>query len=405
MQVLINITFLIIGFVLISLNQKKYNSYINHFTIFGFIWPFITIGTQIIYPESLKIEVVILFYICWLSYIIGSSIIKIKFSPTRNDKKPSKKNIFKLKILIYILVIFCFISNWELLMLISNIGNLLAWATLRKEDGFSDLDQNIFYTLFQRVYLIYIPLSIYLLKYKAISKKIVILLFLTGFLFSILKFTRAPILNLLIVTGITYIYIFNKKLPISSILVVGVIMLTIFISSTLLLADGSSNYDVFGEIKLYLFGGQVAYQDILEGKYIDNLFYDIHNYTFDFLNYIWKKLGLIESYLSYVRNYSTRYGNLTNIYTYLDAYTMDFGIYGAIIGSFLTGLLSDYSYKVYATKKNIFALIFYGYVCYYNCFIFANNEFIRFPVILLILSLLIYNLIFNKSFYAKYSIK
>ncbi len=394
MQIIINLLFLFFGFFLIKKNQKRYLSKLNHLNIFGIVWPFITIGTQLVYPGALSIETVVFYYFCWLSYIFGSSLIHHK------QNVPLINNSFvKIKVLTIVLLIFCVISNFELLALILKTGNLLSWAALRKENGFEELESSIFITLFQRAYLIYISLGILLLKHNQISKTKLILLIFTGLIFSVLRFTRAPLLNLFIVLLVSYVYIYKKKLPVFYIFISVCLVFLAFGGSMLILTQGTNNYNVFDDIKLYLFGGQVVYQNFLEGNYVDNLTYDVNNYTFDFVNYFLKKIDLIQTYPSYVREYSYRSGVLTNIYTFLDCFTYDFGIIGAIIGSFFTGFFSDYIYEVFNRKKNVFALIFYGYVCYYNCFVFANNEFVRFSVLLTGVSMIVYSFLTKQKSY------
>lgn len=397
MEIFLNIFLLILGFLFIFKRQSSYESYVNHLTIFGFVWPLIIVGAQLSYPNVIPIEVVFFYYLCWYTYIFGSSILKHKTSSSENVLMSFRK----IKMLILLLVLFCFISNYELLSLILSSGNILAWAALRKENGFEELESNIFFTLFQRAYLVYIPLGIYLLSKNKITKTYLIILIITGLLFSVLRFTRAPILNLLIVILVSYVYIYRKKLPFFSILLVVVFVLMIFAGSMMVLMQNTYKHNVFDDVKLYLFGGQVSYLDFYYDKYIDNVRYDSGYFSLDWLNYILKKIGIIESYPSYVRDYTDRIEVLTNTYTYLDAFTYDFGLIGAVFGSFTLGLFSDYSYNIYVKRRNVFALIFYGYICYYNCFVFANNEFVRFSVVLTIISLIFYNFLVRKTHNAK----
>lgn len=394
MNLLINILFLIIGFTIIIVKQKRYASPVNHFNIFGLIWPIITIGTQIAYPGSLTIEVIVYFYICWLLYLVGSSQFRHKFPP--NFMSPVA-SVRKLKILIFVLIIFCLISNYEIMSLIISSRDLLAWAALRKENGFEEIESNIFITLFQRAYLIYIPLAILLMKRGELTIKYLIVLILSGLFLSSLKFTRAPILNLLIVSLISYVYIYKRKLPVLPIISGVSVIVAAFVISSITLTNGASDYSLLEDIKIYLFSGQIAFQEFFEGNYIDQLKYDMNFYSLDFFNYILKKLGVIDSYPSYVREYSLRSGVFTNIYTYLDCFVYDMGYLGGLIGSFVLGFFSDLAYNLYARRGNIFALIFYAYICYYNCFVFANNEFVRFSVLLLAISLIIYNFILKEK--------
>ena len=390
MIILLNILLLVIGFLFAGKSARRYSSYVKHLNIFSYVWAIVTVGTQFAYPDKIEISTVILYYICWYFYIFGSSLIKHK----EYQSEPTFNLFTRFYFLIIFLLICAVISNLELLSMITRLGDLQAWANLRKEQAFDELESSIFNTIFQRGYLIYIPIAIYLKKNNKISWIFVILLILSGVIISLLRFTRAPLFQLLIIMLVSYVYFYKKKLPIF-LIVSGVILLfTVFGVSMFFLAGGSSRFSVLDDIKLYLFSGQVAFQDFLNDDYIDNVKYDMKYFSLDFLNYILKKIGLIETYPSYVRDYSRVV--LTNTYTYLDAFTYDFGVIGAAIGSLIIGFLSDLSYDVFYKRKNVFALIFYGYICYYNAFIFANNEFIRFSVLLTLVSLAIYSFIIKK---------
>lgn len=399
MIIFINIILSCIGLLLIKRRLKDYNSYVNHFAIFGFIWLFITIGTQLSYPKLIEFSTVLLFYAAWYSYIIGSSIIRHKKDITQPTQITLHKNYaVNLKFLGFGLFILCFIANYDLLeKVIFNFSSFAVWATLRTENEFVDIDErSIFKTLFQRSYLIYVPIFILLLKNKKISKTIFICAVVSGVIISILKFTRAPFLQLMITILVSYIYIYQKKLPLKTILLTVLSVFLIFIGSTFfLLGKRGSMENVLDEIKLYLFGGQIVYQDILNGKYLDNYKYDVKVYSIDFINYILERLELIDKYPLYVREWSKTL--VTNTYTYLDSYTLDMGIGGAILGSFLTGFFSDYIYSIFNKNKNIFTLVFYAYICYFSAFVFANNEFIRFSVLLTAVNLWVLNIISKRK--------
>lgn len=400
MIIFINVFFAIIGLSILKWRLKSYNSYVNHLAIFGFIWLFITLFSQVFYPNLVDFGTTIIFFGAWYSYIIGSSIINHKKNVRDKFVYLNSGYLIRLKIVAYVLIILCVIANYDLLQkVIFNFSSLAAWASLRKENEFETIDESsIFKALFQRSYLIYIPILILLFRNKKINWLILTIAIISGLVISTLRFTRAPFLQLMITILVSYIYIYKKRLPIKTILIgVFSVFLIFVVSSFFLLGQGGSTERVFDEIRLYLFGGQVAYQDILEHKYLDNYKYDIKVYTLDFLNYILKKIGVIEKYPSYVREW---YRPLTtNTYTYLDSYTLDLGVLGAILGSFFTGLFSDYSYYILNKKQNVFSLVFYGYICYFNAFVFANNEFIRFSVLLTFVTLWVLNSITKKKKY------
>jgi len=108
-----------------------------------------------------------------------------------------------------------------------------------------------------------------------------------------------------------------------------------------------------------------------------------------------KKINLINSYPSLIREYSPYIES--NVYTYLDAFILDFGIIGAIIGSALLGLLGRIIYFKMNTGKTLFTIIVYSMFSFYSAFIFMNNEFIRFSFILLIVKALIIEILIHKK--------
>lgn len=151
-------------------------------------------------------------------------------------------------------------------------------------------------------------------------------------------------------------------------------------------SESSSNL-----VFIYIFGGISAYQNLLNDGYIAISSFDSQFYSFDFINYILKTIGIITTYPNLVREYDLKV--MTNVYTYLDCFTLDFGILGAFFGSFIIGLISKIFYLKFVNNRSIFYLIIYATFCYYASFIFMNNEYIRFGVILFIIK--IYFLIFT----------
>lgn len=398
MIIIFNILMLLLAGWFLRRRLKVYDYVLNHLALFSFVWLFIIIGVQLAYPGKIDDESVILYYTCFFSYLLGSSILKM---PRYETVKQRYYNFSTLNIIIFLLFVLGLIANYDLLnKVVFNFSSLDAWVSMRTKQEFEEVDEsNIFKALFQRSYLIYIPLALFCVKNKKMSKLIFVGLIIVGIMISLLRFTRAPFLQLLIMLLISYVYIYRVMIPVKTILISVFVTIGVFAASQLLLlGDKASINDITKEINLYLFGGLYVFQDITDGKYLDSNSYDIGYYTFDAFNYILEKLGIIDSYPSYVREWSGRL--MTNTYTFLDAFTLDFGIIGALLGSLLIGLFSDYCYRlVKKNYNNLFNIIFYGYICYFNVFVFANNEFIRFPVLLTMVILLIINFFTKKITY------
>ncbi|UFK97121.1 O-antigen polymerase [Kaistella faecalis] len=398
MMIIFNILMLLLAGWLLQRRLKVYDYVLNHLTLFSFIWLFIIIGVQLAYPGKVDDSSVILYYGCFFTYLFGSSILKM---PKYEVAKQRYYNFNTLNVIVFLLLILGLIANYDLLnKVVFNFSSLEAWVSMRTKQEFEEVDEsNIFKALFQRSYLIYIPLALFCVKNKKMSKIIFVGLIVAGIMISSLRFTRAPFLQLLIMLLISYVYIYRIMIPVRTIVISVLVTIGVFAASQLLLlGDNASLNDVTEEINLYLFGGLYVFQDITDGKYLDSNSYDIGYYTFDAFNYILKKIGLIDTYPSYVREWSDRL--TTNTYSFLDAFALDFGIIGALLGSMIIGLFSDYCYRlVKQNYNNLFNIIFYGYICYFNVFVFANNEFIRFPVLLTVVILLIINFFTKKITY------
>lgn len=389
-----NILFSLFGLLILRLVLSKYYFKINHVTIFSIIWLFIILMSQITAYAPLEIKTLTILYLSWYFFLIGSIIINKKNSI---NKCNTSINLNLLKKICYTLVILTVLANYKLLIdVFVNFKSIESWAIMRNEKVFTQYrDDNIFYTLFGTNNPIIVPLSIYLFRAKKISKLSFVIIYSIIILCSIAAFTRAPLLNIIIISLISYIFIYNS-IPKRAIIILSTGLVFIFTISQFFLSNGNieSSNDILIVIEKYIFGGVAAYQNLLDGKYLFNSkVYDSPYYSFDFINYILNKFGIIESYPSIIREYDTTFG--TNVYTYLDCFTLDFGVFGAFLGSYLIGLVCKVSYCIYIKKEDILKLSIYASLCYYCSFIFMNNEFIRISIFILILKIYIIYQIHN----------
>jgi oligosaccharide repeat unit polymerase len=103
-------------------------------------------------------------------------------------------------------------------------------------------------------------------------------------------------------------------------------------------------------------------------------------YTFDWLNSLLYRLGFSSSYSGVVREYVFT-PVVTNVYTFLDCYVLDFGLFGALAGPIGLGLILGATERFarrmpYATLLVSCASV--GWIADAP----LNNEFIRFNVLL-----------------------
>lgn len=393
MIVLLNISYILTGLFLCKIVLNKYSNLLNHVSIFSIIWVSLILGAQLTKFADLEYFTLTVVYISWYFFLFGSFIFINK-----NRQKANTKEILNIKInrnlkyLCFTLTVFSCLMNYEILKnVFFDFSSFSDWAQMRNDDAFSEFrDNNILYTLFGNTSNIYIPISIFLLIKKKISKFAFALIYFVAILLALATFNRAPLLFLLIISLVSYSFISNK-VPYKLIFSSSIIMLLLFVLTSYFLNVNSNNSESSTNmVFIYLFGGITAYQNLLNGGYNVTSSFDSNYYSFDFINYILKTLRIINSYPNLVREYDNSI--MTNVYTYLDCFTLDFGILGAFGGSFLIGLISKIYYKKYFNSRSIFYLIIYSTFCYYAAFIFMNNEYIRFGVVLFIVK--VYFLIF-----------
>jgi oligosaccharide repeat unit polymerase len=386
-NIIINILFLFFGINLFLLINKRYSSLINHVSIFTSVWLFIILGSQLSGYAEFQLNTLVVVYLSWYFYLLGSYLSESEINIDSIVVKII--NIEKIKIACYVLVILSFLANLTILKdVFFNFSSFEVWAKMRNDQAFSDYrDGNYFYTVFGNTSNIYLPLAIYLFIEKKINSLVLIVVYLVSILIAVAAFTRAPMLYLIIISIVFFSYQ-AKRIPYKLILTSFTVLVFLFAVSSYFIGEVSQGaIDTNSAINLYLYGGITAYQNLLNGRYFTYDVFDSSFYSFDFINYILKTFRIIKSYPDLVREYDQDLP--TNVYTYLDCFTLDFGFMGAFLGSYILGYISKIIYLRYYRNQSIFDLILYSTICYFASFIFMNNEYIRFTFVLLIVKIFI----------------
>ena len=386
------------GLVLWLKVAANYDQPINHVNLFTVSWLFVCVGS-LFFPLEVKLqgETYIVLIISWMFFLLGSFKRKKKEIV---DQTSIGYNFFNARLVLFFLVVLSVISYiFSLGDILAGINNIETWALLRRENLYNEnTSDNIFYTLFARNYSVYVPLAIYLF-YKGELKNIFFYLILIyAFLTSIINFSRAPLLELILVTVISITLVRElKSIPLVRVIVIIVLFIAFFTltQSVLYSFNTYAIFDPFYEIKMYLFGGINNYQILLQGNYPDHKVYSSPYYSLDFMNYIMQRLGFIKTYPDYVREWNLI--TESNVYTYLDAFTLDFGLVGAFSGSLIIGLIGKGIYAAFEKNKSLISITLYSLVCYYLVMSFANNEFIRFSFVLIVIKILIVDFICRKK--------
>jgi oligosaccharide repeat unit polymerase len=234
----------------------------------------------------------------------------------------------------------------------------------------------LFMGIFRYAYGLYIPLLSLMWRKKWISTAWFIVICVTSAITCLSTFTRAPLVHLIVVIFISLFVVFPERRSklLTWVTLLAFIAVGGFLSMQTLLSGSESVTDeAFSDSVVGYVGGPMkAYDMLLEGEYpVQRGFYSM-----DMVNFPLHRLGLIGSYPSLVRDeVSVPFG--VNVYTFLDAFTLDFGVLGAILGAFGIGVLVAVSYSS-AIRQSYVGLTAYGLGSSYLVMAGLNNEFIRF---------------------------
>jgi oligosaccharide repeat unit polymerase len=371
-----------------------------HLYIYTVVWAILVFGNQIIGPPYLvSLETLIVVYLAWITFYLGSIFIYLYYANEHNGTdREVVYSTARLKMALYFLIVLSIIANYLFFQnAASKLQGLANLAMLRSTAARDVLtESNMFYNLFGRSYNIYIPMAFLLYNKKKLPPYILAIIVIIALATSASTFTRAPILNVLICILVSVV-LSGKKIRLNAMtasLVLGFVgllsYLTNEINTKLSLVKVKNADELFvNTIYVYIFGGIRAYQDILEGLYIDHKakYYDAYAYSLDFLNYFLKRLGFIEEYPGLIREYMRGADIPTNVYTYLDCFTLDLGIVGALLGSTFLGIITTYIAVQAHYKRTITMTTLYCFCCFGMSIIFMNNEFIRNTAFLMLIPL------------------
>lgn len=370
-----------------------------HLVLYSVLWAVLLFVIMLLpIPYQISNETFLIFSLAWVFVYLGhiSSCI-IGREKTTHDSVIllENYNLQHLRIALFLLVSLSLLGNVMFYKnVLNNLSSLEALVSLRTTEGQELIAESsgFVFNVFGRIYVLYVPLALILLQQKALSKWWVMLIILIAAATSAGSLTRAPVLFLAVIVFVS-VYTLRIKIPRWAVLSAAAAFIALLWYTTsqiaLLQGETDSSSIFLDTVKLYFLGSLVAFDGLMHGHYVDTNIYDVSLYSFDFINYFIKKIGLISTYPSLVRPYAPALE--TNVYTYLDAFALDFGITGIIIGAFIVGVLSGIIALRIGKKINLVVLSLFCYWCYGLSFSHVNNEFIRsYVVIIFVLALLIH---------------
>jgi hypothetical protein len=347
--------------------------------VFSLVWGCCILASQLppAYASVPAPGTLLVLFSAWWAFLLGSLAVLRKpvLNPLPEYKLKRTTSIVVLWALIAAQIYTLWLERPELepISVVSLPAALKQLAYLRTQ-GKLGADIPWFLHFVRSGFVYYLPLALLLRRRRWISRWVLWLAATLAMGTSLVRFTRAPLAWALTVLVVAWWLVYRpgvKKLAIVGVTAVLAFAYVFLWFQAMITQKRPSLVNVYALLDPYWGASMRAYESILLGEYPK---YEDGWYSLDMVNYILKKLKLISDYPELVRHYGT---NPTNLYTFLDAYTLDFGIPGALLGAFLTGAATAAVYKLLRTSQRFCLLTLYCTLVYFCVMTTANNEFIR----------------------------
>jgi len=357
--------------------------------LFSALWGPCILAAQFLTTSTtaLSVKTLLVLFAAWWALLAGS-LLTIKRRPA---SAPREVSIYRRRALAAVLLLFSLHATlvvYEMPRVDLKQPTDRFVRTLRNADELSGLRKCPWWLeIFRGAYFVYLPLALMLRKRGWLSSRAFYILILAASLLLLTHMTRVPLLAVVVTLWCSWALL-NRP---STLRAWGVLLggfaafCAVFLMIQTALASGQTRKSEGVQLVEAYFGGSMqAYESILDGTFPREPGY----YSADMFNYALRKVNLMDSYPSIVRPY----GNYnTNIYTFLDAFTLDGGIFGAILGATLVGVAGGWLLTKASRYQNPMMVTAYSMFALAMADAIANNDFIRINFVLTIILCAIVN--------------
>ncbi len=343
--------------------------------LFSLVWGSCLLAAQFFTTstQTLSSKTLIVLFAAWWALLAGG-LLTIRRQPA---SAPPETPINKRRALALVLILIglhAALSLYELPAIIAGQSAAKVVIGLRTTLASRNLDKCPWWLeIFRNAYFVYLPLALLLRKRGWLSRRAFYILVVASCLLALTRMTRAPLLaNILTLWASWALFYRPRALRAWGILAVGLLSFSAgFVAIQLALTSHNTHTAEGVQLVEGYYGGSMrAFESIVDGTFPREAGY----YSADMFNYALYKLKLIDSYPSLIRPY----GNYaTNIYTFLDAYALDGGLFGALFGATLTGVAGGWLFTRASRHQSPLIAAAYSLFAYCIAMAVANNEFIR----------------------------
>lgn len=371
--VLVNASGLLVVVLLLLGHMARAGSRFSYLYVFSATWFVLLVGSQMALRGTIRpgVATLIVLYLAWWVFLATALVLASPIRDRWRQECIMVRRVPGLLVLAVLLVgnlVVTYLQTRSYLLGAPGLG-LLQLSTTASQARVAGLTQQYdppwYGQLFLGAYIYYLPLAGILLRQGYIRRRAFSIVVALAVAVGLSQYTRAPLVQIagsLFVTGLIVFRLEGRRIATWSLLgATG--MLVLFVSMQLVLQgnyrQGYVAADASDSVQLYAFGSAKAYETVLLGQYpagTDTL------YSLEAAEYLLNKLGLVSSYADPVRDYAVIGPYATNTYTFLDAYTLDFGIAGMLLGVGFLGVVCV-SVERWALSKGSFqAIVAYSYV-------------------------------------------
>lgn len=375
--------------------SRKVEDFLHAATLFSLVWGLNVLACEVLPYQSLRLDIrtLVVAIAAWWMFLLGFlGAVSFRWPVLRGratvDPTRAKMLLAALIGLQMVAIVLEMQQSGLLAGQPSLWGQLGSLAGRRTSGAMAEIHLPSMWALWRWDFTLYLPLAFVIYRGGWLRPRALVGVILLAAGSALLRFTRAPLLDVMTITivGAAIARPAGEKVWQAARRRLAVIVLAfgafagLFIAMQMVLASSARESPVpAGQALMEYVGGPLsAYQDLLRhGEWTPSA----RVYSLDALDFVAFKLGLKATYGGTVRPY-TDVGVPTNIYTYLDAFTLDAGVFGAFAGSLVLGVGVGWLSYLVRKRGSYWSVVMYSYSAYNCLMVGVNNQFIQFSFFL-----------------------